>query len=257
MLAMPENKTRGSVAVRVGGAASGDRRSRRQQLPEEVATYVRELIISGEVKQGEFLRMEPIAEAVGVSNTPVREGLLLLRSDGFVQLVPRRGFVVAPFTEQDIRDLFWAQAMLGGELAARAAARITPEVLNRLEDMNREYDANLKSGDTDYLADLGHQFHREINLAAESHRLARLQGSVVKNLPNRFYAAIEGQLVDSNEGHPQILEALKARDPERARAIMADHLTHAADGLIESLRERGMWSDREESDQVRPIEAST
>jgi DNA-binding GntR family transcriptional regulator len=47
--------------------------------------------------------MERIAEAVGVSNTPVREGLLSLRSEGFVELVPRRGFVVAEFTRQDVR----------------------------------------------------------------------------------------------------------------------------------------------------------
>jgi DNA-binding transcriptional MocR family regulator len=67
-----------------------DRLARRQQLPEEVAGYVRELIITGAVRPGEFLRMERIAEAVGVSNTPVREGLLILRSEGLVELVPRR-----------------------------------------------------------------------------------------------------------------------------------------------------------------------
>src|ERR1700691_6772504 len=96
-----------------------DRLSRRQQLPEEVAGYVRELIIAGAVKPGEFLRMERIAEQVGVSNTPVREGLLVLKSEGFVQLVPRRGFIVAPFTQQDVRDLFWAQAPLAKEIAAQ------------------------------------------------------------------------------------------------------------------------------------------
>ena len=85
-----------------------DRVSRRRQLPEQVAGYVRELIISGVVRPGEFLRVERIAEEMGVSNTPVREGLLALRSEGFVQFVPRRGFVVAPFTRDDVQDLFWA-----------------------------------------------------------------------------------------------------------------------------------------------------
>ncbi|MGW5101864.1 GntR family transcriptional regulator [Streptomyces sp. NPDC004100] len=80
---------------------------------------------SGEARPGDFLRTERVAEAVGVSSTPVREGLLALRSEGFVQPVPRRGFVVAPFTRQDVRDLFWTQAQLSGELAARAARRIT------------------------------------------------------------------------------------------------------------------------------------
>src|SRR5919199_4714709 len=133
-----------------------DSGSRRQQLPEEVATYVRELIISGAVRPGEFLRMEPIAEAVGVSNTPVREGLLALRSEGFVQLVPRRGFVVAPFTAQDVRDLFWAQAQLAGELAARAAKKITPEQIADLEDLVQQWEKATDAGDQAALAQLGH-----------------------------------------------------------------------------------------------------
>src|SRR3984957_5853601 len=120
--------------------------SRRQQLPEEVASYVRELIISGAVKPGEFLRMERIAEQVGVSNTPGREGLLALKSEGFVQLVPRRGFVVAPFTQQDVRDLFWAQPQLAKELAARAAKKITPEQVARLEANLGEFEQAVAAG---------------------------------------------------------------------------------------------------------------
>src|SRR3954453_19858121 len=123
------------------------RHPRRQQLPEEVAGYVRELILSGEVRPGEFLRMEPIAEAVGVSTTPVREGLLLLRSEGFVKLVPRRGFMVAPFSRRDLRDLFWFQAQLAGELAARAATRITSEQLHALDESMQRYEAAVMLGD--------------------------------------------------------------------------------------------------------------
>src|SRR6266700_6006766 len=116
-----------------------DRGGRRRQLPEQVAGYVRELIISGAVRPGEFLRVERIAEEVGVSNTPVREGLLVLRSEGFVQFVPRRGFVVAPFTRDDVRDLFWAQAQLARELAARAARKITSEQVARLDENLQQF----------------------------------------------------------------------------------------------------------------------
>lgn len=222
-------------------------RKRRQQLPEEVASYVRDLIITGEVKAGDYLRMEPIAEAVGVSNTPVREGLLVLKSEGFVRLVPRRGFVVAPFHPEDIRDLFWAQAVLAGELAARAAERITDERLAALDDMIGQFDAAVAAGDEQAVADLGHQFHREINLAAQSNRLALLQGSVVKHLPNRFYGDIERQTADSSIGHAQIVAALKARDPESARDLMSRHITSAADRLVETLAQRGLWADDAEA----------
>jgi len=218
-----------------------DRVSRRRQLPEEVASYVRELIISGAVKPGEFLRMERIAEQVGVSNTPVREGLLALRSEGFVQLVPRRGFVVAPFTQQDVRDLFWAQAQLAKELAARAAKKITPERVARLDANLEELQKAVAVGDTDRIADLGHAFHREINLAADSQRLALLLGSVVNHLPNRFYASIEAQVAATRDEHPQIVEALRQHDARKARTLMEQHILASADHLIEILEQRGLW----------------
>lgn len=214
-----------------------------QQLPEEVASYVRELIISGEVRPGDFLRMEPIAEAVGVSNTPVREGLLSLRSEGFVKLVPRRGFVVEPFTRRDVHDLFWAQAKLAGELASRAAKEIDDKQLAVLDELASAYPAAIERGDANEIARLGHQFHRQVNLAADSQRLALLLGSVVKHLPNTFYAAIEGRVEHTSGDHPEILQALRDRDPERARALMEKHILEGAESLSETLASRGLWRD--------------
>jgi len=221
-----------------------DRVNRRQQLPEEVASYVRELIISGAVQPGEFLRMERIAEQVGVSNTPVREGLLALKSEGFVQLVPRRGFVVAPFSQQDVRDLFWAQAQLARELAARAAKKITPEQVARLEVNVEELQKAVAAGDTERIANLGYAFHRQINLAADSHRLALLLGAVVNHLPNRFYASIEAQVAATSDEHPQLVEALREHDVRKARSLMEQHILGSADHLIEILEQRGLWAGR-------------
>src|ERR1700727_3955805 len=175
------------------------RETKRQQLPEEVAGYVRELIISGDVRPGEFLRMERIADQMGVSNTPVREALLALRSEGLVELVPRRGFVVASFSHQDVRDLFWAQAQLAGELAARAARNMTPELADKLEANLAAYETALAEGDEDGVARFGYAFHREINLAADSYRLALLLGSIARHLPHRFYASIEGRAAESRD----------------------------------------------------------
>jgi DNA-binding GntR family transcriptional regulator len=228
------------------GHRGPERASRRQQLPEEVAAYVRELIISGAVRPGEFLRLEPIAEAVGVSNTPVREGLLSLRSEGYLELVPRRGFVVAPFSRQDVRDIFWAQAQLGGELAARAAKKSTPELIARLETILESYEKATHDDNGEAMAELGYAFHRAINLAADSPRLSLLMGSVVNQLPTRFYAGIEGRLDETHEQHPPLLEALRARSVRKARSLMEVHILGGAERLIKTLEQRGLW-DAEES----------
>jgi DNA-binding GntR family transcriptional regulator len=216
---------------------------RRPQLPEEVAAYVRGLIISGRVKPGEFLRIEPIAEAVNVSNTPVREGLLMLRSEGFVNLVPRRGFMVAPFTPQDVHDLFWAQAKLAGELAARAATKITPEQLERLVAIHNQHKQAVAAGDMALVSELGHAFHGEINKAADSYRLALLLNSIVKQLPSTFAATIEGQVAASGSKHRQLVTAMRKHDPDRARTLMEQHTLEGAEHLIASLRERGIFGD--------------
>jgi DNA-binding GntR family transcriptional regulator len=231
------------AGIRVKGISKArERHAKRTQLPDEVASYVRELIISGAVRPGEFLRMDPIADAVGVSNTPVREGLLALKSEGFVRLAPRRGFVVAPFTRQDIRDLFWAQAQLGGELAARAAQRMTLERLAELEDNLGRYDTAIADGDQEAIAEIGYQFHRAVNLAAQSHRLALLQGAVVKHLPNRFYATIEGQVAGAHNEHPLLIGAFRTHAAESARTLMNAHILDGADRLIQMLEKQGLWA---------------
>jgi DNA-binding GntR family transcriptional regulator len=215
----------------------------RRQLPEEVAAYVRELILSGRVKQGEFLRLEPIAEALGVSNTPVREGLLSLRAEGLVNLVPRRGFAVGSFTKQDVEDLFWAQATIGGELAARAAAKITKQDLRRLQEIGELHRQAVEEGDVADIAKLGRDFHRVINLAAGSPRLATLMGKVVAYLPNRFYALIDTHVQSTLDAHPAIVEALQRGNARTARAQMRDHILSGADRLIADLEARGVWND--------------
>jgi DNA-binding GntR family transcriptional regulator len=221
--------------------------SKRRQLPEEVASYVRGLIISGSVRPGDFLRIGPIAEAVGVSNTPVREGLLALRNEGFVRLAPRRGFVVAPFTQQDVRDLFWAQAQLESELTARAAKRITPEQIASLQAIAEQHAQAIADGDQERIADLSHVFHREINLAADSPRLALLLATVVKHLPNRFYATIEGQIASTRVEHPLLVDTLRQHDARKARLLMEQHIFQSADHLIEALEQRGLWANRDSS----------
>lgn len=229
--------TRDVIAIR-------DRLTQRQQLPEEVAGYVRELIVTGAVRQGEFLRMERIAEAVGVSNTPVREGLLILRSEGLVELVPRRGFVVSSYSQQDVRDLFWTQAQVARELAARAATKITPEQLAELEVILAQYEAAVAKGDENQIGDLGHFFHRRINLAADSHRLALLLSSVVRQLPNRFYAAIETRVSTDGDDHELLMDALRCRDARKAKSLMERHIVARGEYLIEILEQRGLWHNQ-------------
>lgn len=215
----------------------------KQQLSESVATHLREQIISGRLQPGEFLRIDAIARALNVSTTPVREGLLLLQSESFVRLMPRRGFVVNSFSKDDLRNLFWAQATVAAELAARAATRMSKEDLTRLQEIHSLHERAVADKDQAKAAQLGHQFHRTINLAAGSPRLALLLGGLTRQLPNRFYAGIEGQLEDAVAYHPIILDALRVRDSEAVRSLMHRHIVGGAEQLIAMLERQGRWGE--------------
>ncbi len=204
--------------------------------------------MTGEAKPGEFLRIERIAEAVGVSQTPVREGLLALRSEGLVELLPRRGFMVTAITAQDITDLYWAQAAISGELAARAARLITDEQITMLEDNVRQYRRAAGAEDWDLTQELGSEFHGEVAVAAQSTRLALLLDQITSSLPSRYMVWGVGNPRRTVREHPRLVTALKKRDAELARSLMTTHMVQQGRRLVEVLEERGMWADQDASD---------
>jgi len=215
----------------------------RAQLGDEVASYLRDLIMSGQLS-GEYVRLERVAETLGVSVTPVREALLSLRAEGFVRLEPRRGFLVLPLTGDDVTDLFLAQSQLAGELAARAAIRSDEEVLERLHRSQESLRAAAREGDLARIEEENYLFHREINLAADAPKLTWLLGVVVRYAPRRFYPTIEGWPAASVRDHDSILDAITRKDERAARGGMVEHIVHAGELLVGHLRTSGRLVER-------------
>jgi DNA-binding GntR family transcriptional regulator len=203
----------------------------RRQLSDEVVSYVRELIMSGNLRPGDFIRQERIADELELSATPVREGLLSLRGEGFVELKPRRGFVVAPLSASDVRDLFTAQALLAGELVSRAAVRMSPEDLRELTEVHEALRQAAADGDGGLVESLNHDFHRRINRAADAPRLAWMLSISTKFAPRRFFATIPGWSRASAQDHAAIIGAITAGDAAAARAAMMQHMENAGELL--------------------------
>lgn len=225
------------AALSRGGAGA-----EKLQLSELAARHLREQIVSGRLGQGTHLRIDTIARSLGISTTPVREGLLILQSEALVRLLPRRGFVVNSFSRDDVMDMFWAQATVGAELAARATRRMSNGDIETLVAVQALHDAAVAASDHAEAARLGHRFHKIINLAAGSARLALLMGNLTRQLPNRFYTSIEGQLEDAARYHPVIIEAIRLRDVEAVRSLMFRHVLSGGDYLVAMLERQGFWA---------------
>lgn len=214
----------------------------RPQLSDEVAARIREQIMYGQVMPGQFLRLERLAAEFGISVTPVREALQSLRSEGFVELEPRRGFVVAELSRQDIVDLFWVQAVIGAELAARGCAGLTPELQAELEEIHTRMTQAVEAGNFDMVEDYNDRFHQVVHTASASRKLAWVLGAVTRYFPSGFYARIPGWAEASALGHTAILEAFRRRDAAGAGAATRMHVIKAGELLLAHLERQGLWS---------------
>ena len=214
----------------------------RVQLSEEVAAHLRDEIMSGALRPGEFIRLEAVAQRLGTSVTPVREALLLLRGEDMVRLLPRRGFVVSPLSRVDIEDLFDIQADLAGELAARAAARITEAQVASLEALNDRLLQAVAAGDSDRIEVLEYQFHRALNLCAESRKLGYVLRSASQYLPRHFYSSDVRWRRAVRRDHARLLAAARGHDADAAREAIRVHVLNGRERLLEHLDEIGFWT---------------
>jgi DNA-binding GntR family transcriptional regulator len=212
----------------------------RPQLAEDVARYVRKRIFDGTYAAGQYIRLDQLATELGVSVTPVREALFVLSAEGLLSQQPRRGFVVVSLTGRDLTDVANVQAHIGGELAARAAVNITDEQLRELEKVQTELEDAYASDDDDRAVRLNHEFHKAINVAADSPKLAQLMSQITRYAPESVFPTITGWPDQSTEHHRKLLAALEERDENLARALMSEHLAAGAAPLIEHLTQRGV-----------------
>jgi DNA-binding GntR family transcriptional regulator len=212
----------------------------RPQLSEDVARFVRARIFDGTYAAGGYIRMEQLAAELGISVTPVREALFELRAEGLLAQQPRRGFVVLPVTRRDIADVAEVQAHIGGELAARAATNITDEQLTELRAIQARLEAAYDSDDDELVVRLNHDFHRAVNVAADSPKLAQLMSQITRYAPEAVFPTVSGWPAKSTRGHRRVVAALAKHDQERARAAMSQHLAAGAEPLIAHLIARGV-----------------
>ncbi len=215
----------------------------RPQLSDDVARLIRQRIFDGTYRADSYVRLDQLAAELGISVTPVREALFALRAEGLIAQQPRRGFIVLPVTGRDVTDVANVQAHVGGELAARAAVNITDDQLSELKQIQAELEDAYAGDDDERTVLLNHQFHRAINVAADSPKLAQLMSQITRYAPESVFPAIEGWPEQSMRDHRRILSALRKRDGRLARSAMSQHLAAGAVPLIDHLTARGVVVD--------------
>ena len=189
-----------------------------------VAALIRQLIISGELPAGEQLRQRDLAQRFHVSQTPVREALRRLESEGLVVGDTHRGFTVVEPDDGPIEENFQVRAALeslGASLAARKIDAGGIEALRGLNDQMRE----LGDDDPRY-ADLNRDFHFTVYEHAGSPLLLSLMRLLWTSL--RGGPRVSRTHAESARQHDAIIDALSAGDAAAASDRTYQHIMSAA-----------------------------
>lgn len=213
-----------------------------KQLSNRIADHIRADILGGIRRPGEFLRLDEVAQQLGVSVTPVREALMGLHVEGFVRHAERRGFIVSTLKRGDLEDLYALLAEVSGRLAERAATAMLPSSLEQLEIVHDRMILAAAHGNFEDVERANDEFHRIINRAADSSKLAWILLSILKYVPRRFYANITGLTNMLIEQHGNILDAIRIQDSDAAYKAMHEHEKLAMQEVIENLDRQGVFA---------------
>lgn len=217
--------------------ASAIQKKKGKSLTQSAYSILRERIIMGEMPPGVEVSEPELAEQLAMSKTPVREALARLCVEGLMEAFPRRGYRVTPVTIKDMNDLFAIRGTLEGMAAAMSAQNLTDEELDRLD---RLADASYVIGENISMSafmEANHGFHSAIAAGSRNPRLEALVLSQLEECARLFYmgAKIRDVNPETNDDHHRIVEVLRSRDPERARAVMNEHNENTRAGILGAL----------------------
>ncbi|MHB1006936.1 MAG: GntR family transcriptional regulator [Chloroflexota bacterium] len=194
-------------------------------LPEQAYRAVRAMILDLRLLPGEKLVLRELAERLRMSRTPVREALVRLSSEGLVETLPHRGMRVAAPTAVVTREIYQVVAGIEGQAAKLAAENASPELVAGLDAAAARLEALAAARDLSAWPETDRVFHDLLLEASGNAHMRELMRRFDGHLHRiRMATVYQGRMpYESVRDHRALVEAIKARDGQRARAL---HLAH-------------------------------
>jgi DNA-binding GntR family transcriptional regulator len=196
---------------------------------EAVLVALRQAIVSGELKPGEQILQEALAERFGVSRVPLREALKILEGEGSVAYVPRRGYFVAELSLADLLEVYRIRELLEAEAVRVGLPRLDGKDLAQFADAVQACERAGREADLMSMTAQNRRLHFVLYRAAGMERLERqirILWDATDVYRSVYYAASDNRAAVQAE-HRAILDAVRARDVDRAIGLLDEHRAHA------------------------------
>lgn len=209
----------------------------KNSLTKKAYLLIKEEIITCSILPGEQISQAQFVENYGIGLSPVRSALQMLVQEGFLQPIPRYGYIVSSITLSDVQELFELREVLEVSAARFAAERGSLEKLNEIANgATFTYVYQDRESYTEFL-NQNDSFHRSIADLAGNRRLTEAITKVLGELKRVFHLGLN--LRDSAEEmrdeHLALVQALLARDPDQAEAIIRSQVVRSKGRVVEAL----------------------
>lgn len=198
----------------------------KKTLHQEISSLLRDMIIHGDIKEGEKLKEDELCKKLRISKTPLREAIRVLTAEGLVTHIPNKGSFVTKPTFEEIKEMFDVMCVLEGVCAREAAKKVTPKELRTLEALHSRLEEQYQRRDQQKYIKFNNQYHSFVQEVAGNRVLnSILNGLRQKILIYRFQSLNHPErFEESIKEHRDLLEAFRKKDPDRAESVMKNHL---------------------------------
>jgi len=198
-----------------------------ENLDQKAYEIVKSMITERQILPGEKIAQEKLAHELGISRTPLVSALKFLEHEKLVESKPRRGYFVRLFSKQEMVSIFELREVLEGLAAKRAAANITDEEIEILNDFFRPFAETANITDFRAYAKEDRRFHNFITEIGSKEFLKSILQTYNVITASYQYLSSEGLVRPPNETikeHLAVIKAIGERDPNSAEEMMRRHL---------------------------------
>ncbi|MEV8395130.1 MULTISPECIES: GntR family transcriptional regulator [unclassified Streptomyces] len=200
---------------------------KRPPAADRVYSHIKEAVLDRRFEGGTLLTEGELAEAVGVSRTPVREALLKLEVEGLIKLYPKKGALVLAVSAQEIADVVETR-LLVEEFAVRKAVPASARLIARLEEVLEEQRRLAEDGDLAAVAVADRCFHAEIVRHAGNEILSKLYDQLRDRQLRMGVAVLEAhpdRIAKNITEHTEMLDAIRRGDADGAAQCVRRHVS--------------------------------
>jgi len=190
-------------------------------LRDEAYTRLRDWILDGTLAPGEPLRDEALADAMGMSRTPVREALQRLEDDGLAMTAANRRTFVSAVTLHQAREIYPIVATLEELALDLATPRLDADALGQMREANRELEAALSAGDAAAALAADATFHGVFVARSDNHELVSTLAELkykMRRIDRAFWGRSDRSL--SVVDHAQLVAAIDRGDRSSSRRVL-------------------------------------